>query len=650
MRRELLHAGWLAVWVLSLACIFAPAAAAAYVDTYVDDDAGYADADGDAYFCTIQAAVEQTAPAGTVHIAAGIYPEKVDLTAALTLLGEENAYPHICPTLGSSSKYDTIVTVRADDITLRGLEFSNALGVVDTGGLPGGTHIEHHAVWDASWTLGPARLTVDDCRIHDIEHGVRSYGPDLTVTDCEMYNLRRSGVHASGPYQNQPLPMRIEGNWFHDWVDYYKEGAAVYVKYDSRVGTVSHNYISGMRMGIAYYYGGPKAVYGETIVFEHNTIDLDYDPGSGPVETTMGLSLWGTGANADAIIIRDNIFANARWYAIYQEGAAISGQIAVTNNLFYNNYWFYWPDYQYTYQWFGDDPRAQAGWTGGAAGFDFSHNLTAQDPLFALEGDTANAQWTLQCGSPAAHAASDGTHIGAWQGDLVCTIEVAIDIKPGSDVNPIQPSAKGTIPVAVLSSIDFDAVSIDPESLTFGCTGVEDSLARRGVHGKPNCQVEDVDGDGLLDLVCHFEIVACEFAEGDTFGVLRGITMNGTAFEGIDAITITPKAKPQSGIDAASLIGGITVRLYPNPVRSVNTATFELTGPLAEAADALHIAVYDLTGTLVWEGTGPDGSLQWHTESLLGGYLANGVYVYLASVTVGQDTYTIQQGKVVVLK
>ena len=621
-----------------------------YPDTFVDDVGGYVDGDGDAYFCTIQAAVDQTEPGGVVHVAGGVYPEKLRIATSLTIVGEPGAYPHIRPALDSASKYDTVITVRADNISLRGLEISNELGVVDTGGLPEGTHIEHHAVWDGAWTLGQSGLTVDDCIIHDIEHGVRSYGPNLTVTHCEMYNLRRSGVHASGPYQNQPLPMTIRENWFHDWIDFYKEGAAVHVKYDSRVGLVSHNYISGMRMGIAYYYGGPKVAYEEPIVFAHNTIDIDYDPGLGPVETTMCISLWGTGSNADAVIIRDNVFVHAGWYAIYQEGAAITGQINVHNNLFYNNYWDYWPSYQYPYQWFGADVRAQAGWTGGEAGFVFTSNLTLQDPLFALDGIGPEAQWALQCGSPTLGAATDGTHLGAWQGDVVCTMEIPIDIKLGSDENPINPDSKGKITVAVLSTESFDATDVDRATLTFGRTGDEPSLARRGSRDTPQCSIEDANGDGSPDLICHFEMTACGFVVGDSLGILHGATEEGELFEGWDVVTPVGSAKPKDELGLLSLIQQTSVRASPNPITSIHTATFEVIGPLAEQAEQLHVAIYDLAGHLVWEETAHGDLLAWHTETFSGEYLANGMYLFVAAVVVDGQILVVQQGKLAVVK
>lgn len=363
-------------------------------------------------YTTIQAAIIAAAPGDTIIVAAGTYTEKLTVNKAGLTIEGDGSYPMIQPTLGDCTKYDTVIMVNANDVTIRGLDISNAHGVVDqqTCG-----HIEHHGIWDESWSVGPSGLTVDDCKFHDIEHGVRSYGAYFSVTNSKFYRLGRTGVYASGYNASVPLPMTVKHNWFHDFIPEWKENHAVHVKYDGRVGEVCYNYISGMRMGIGYYYGGPKSGFGD-IIFSHNTFDLDYDLDGGTKDMTMGISLWGTGANADNIIIRDNIFANAWWYAIYQEGATISGKILVDNNLFYNNYWYYWPDYQCIYQWFGDDEKAQAGWTGGVDGFNFTNNITVQDPKFVLTGTSPEEQWALQRGSPACNAATDTTNIGAWQG------------------------------------------------------------------------------------------------------------------------------------------------------------------------------------------------------------------------------------------
>lgn len=122
------------------------------------------------------------------------------------------------------------------------------------------------------------------------------------------------------------------------------------------------------------------------------------------------------------------------------------------------------------------------------------------------------------------------------------TLLVEIDIKPGSDPNSINPGSKGTIPVAILSTADFDAQAISCETLTFGHTGDEKSLAWRGKPGDevPQCSLEDVNGDGLLDLVCHFMTQLTGFQVGDVEGILRGMTADGNYFEGRDTVQIVP--------------------------------------------------------------------------------------------------------------
>ncbi len=117
----------------------------------------------------------------------------------------------------------------------------------------------------------------------------------------------------------------------------------------------------------------------------------------------------------------------------------------------------------------------------------------------------------------------------------IVTITVAIDIKPGEDPPSINPKSHGKTPVAILSSSTFDATTqVDRTSLTFGHTGDERSLAFCNPGG------EDVNGDGLLDLVCHFDTPKTAFQTGDTMGVLKGKTVTGTPIKGTDSIRIVP--------------------------------------------------------------------------------------------------------------
>ena len=119
----------------------------------------------------------------------------------------------------------------------------------------------------------------------------------------------------------------------------------------------------------------------------------------------------------------------------------------------------------------------------------------------------------------------------------VPTYDVTVDIKPGSYPNSINPRSKGTIPVAILSSMDFDApTEVDTESLTFGPTGDEESLA----FCSPSS--EDVNDDGYVDLVCHFYTQMTGFECGDEKGILKGQTVDETPVEGSESVRIVPSA------------------------------------------------------------------------------------------------------------
>lgn len=118
-----------------------------------------------------------------------------------------------------------------------------------------------------------------------------------------------------------------------------------------------------------------------------------------------------------------------------------------------------------------------------------------------------------------------------------------VAIKPRGD-NNINLKSNAKIPVAVLSTKDFNAYNqVDPDSLTFGRTGDEASLA---YCDRPR----DVNGDGLKDLVCHFYSRDTDFQCGDTWGILKGETLQGTPIEGIDSVKIKPcpekETKPHS--------------------------------------------------------------------------------------------------------
>jgi hypothetical protein len=140
------------------------------------------------------------------------------------------------------------------------------------------------------------------------------------------------------------------------------------------------------------------------------------------------------------------------------------------------------------------------------------------------------------------------TYTGGIDGnDVVLTALVQIvdiDVKPDDDINTVNLAANGVLPVAIYTTTDFDASTIDVSSVTFAGAFAQLSA------------LEDVDGDGDLDLVLHFRIqdmadlqsdyldaLIADLEDGvlddnhqDVTVTLRGQTNNGTTIEGFDTI------------------------------------------------------------------------------------------------------------------
>jgi len=106
--------------------------------------------------------------------------------------------------------------------------------------------------------------------------------------------------------------------------------------------------------------------------------------------------------------------------------------------------------------------------------------------------------------------------------------EWPIDIKPGSDPNSINLKSKGVVPVAVLTTDLFDAATVDP-----------DTVQLEGVDAV-KWTMDDVDGDGDLDLLLHFSTqeLAVVLDTFSTEATLTGETNDGEAFSGMDSVRI----------------------------------------------------------------------------------------------------------------
>lgn len=112
-------------------------------------------------------------------------------------------------------------------------------------------------------------------------------------------------------------------------------------------------------------------------------------------------------------------------------------------------------------------------------------------------------------------------------------LPVAIDIKPGSDPNALNIYSEGVVPVAVLTTADFDAATVDVSTLIF-----EGAYANeKGKSGKFG-SFSDVDSDGDLDLVIHFRTEELILSSTATEATIKGATFEGVHIKGTDTVKI----------------------------------------------------------------------------------------------------------------
>jgi len=108
------------------------------------------------------------------------------------------------------------------------------------------------------------------------------------------------------------------------------------------------------------------------------------------------------------------------------------------------------------------------------------------------------------------------------------TIEVSIDIKPSTYPNSINLKSKGVVPVAVLGNDMFDVSTVDPPTVRFA-----DATPVRWT-------MKDVNYDGYMDMLFHFNTQDLNLTPTSTEATLTGYTYGGLYFAGTDTVNIVP--------------------------------------------------------------------------------------------------------------
>jgi len=112
---------------------------------------------------------------------------------------------------------------------------------------------------------------------------------------------------------------------------------------------------------------------------------------------------------------------------------------------------------------------------------------------------------------------------------------VSIDIKPGNSLNSINLGSNGVVPVAILSDPGFNAATVDPVTVK-----LEGAAVRLNGKSGNIGSLQDVNGDGLLDLVVQVYTDQLSLTVGATEAMVKASLKTGGTIFGFDTINVVP--------------------------------------------------------------------------------------------------------------
>ncbi|MCL6582675.1 MAG: hypothetical protein K6U11_03470 [bacterium] len=126
--------------------------------------------------------------------------------------------------------------------------------------------------------------------------------------------------------------------------------------------------------------------------------------------------------------------------------------------------------------------------------------------------------------------------------------EVEIDIEPGLCPNPLNVESQGTLPVAILGTLDLNIARINPQTIELeGVRAVQyrrEDVSTTVFDRQDICDCTIEGKDGMIDLVLEFNIsdVVSTIGQVDNDDVavltITGSLFDGTPIEGEDCVVI----------------------------------------------------------------------------------------------------------------
>lgn len=137
--------------------------------------------------------------------------------------------------------------------------------------------------------------------------------------------------------------------------------------------------------------------------------------------------------------------------------------------------------------------------------------------------------------------------------DVRSVIDAVIDVKPGGDPNSINLGSNGVLPIGVYTTSTADGEVDDFDASTL----LTDTIKLNGIDVDPvHAALEDLDGDGDLDLILHFRtrdlvdggILYEESVDLALTAEYDGGNALGNDLQGSDSVRVVPpKGKGKSG-------------------------------------------------------------------------------------------------------